>query len=125
MEERKKMKFAYNLSNCFYSALKNLTILIVGDGKYAVQYDEYIEIEVSWSPVLLGRNTFNRISYYTMQDHLIFQSSDELPGNTTSTTVVVRDPHSGLQHIFIVRSIVRTQSTTYEGPEATESIVFG
>ena len=107
--------------------LRNLTIVIVDDG---VQYDDYIEIEVSWSPVtpvhvLLERNILTNFSYYTMQDHLIFQSSEELPGNTTSTTVVVRDPLPGLQHVFTVRSFVRTQSAIYEGSEATEVIVFG
>ena len=106
-------------------APKNFTILIVDDGECAVQYDECIAIEVSWSPALLGRNTFNRISYYTIQGHLIFQSSEELPGTTTSTTVVVRDPLPGLQHVFIVRSVVRTQSAIYEGPEANASITFG
>ena len=104
--------------------LRNLTIVIVDDG---VQYDNNIEIEVSWTPVslhLLERkfNIFTNFSYYTMQDHPI---SEEVPGTTTSTTVVVRDPLPGLQHVFTVRSVVRTQSATYEGPEATEVIVFG
>ena len=118
-KSRKILHLLYTL------ALKNLTILIVDDGKYATKYDECVEIEVSWSPVLLGRNTFNHISYYTMQDQLIFQSSEELPGNTTSTTVAVRDPHPGLQHVFTVRTVVKAQDTTYEGSEATAFIVFG
>ena len=63
--------------------------------------------------------------YYTMQNHHVFQSSKEFPGSATSSTAVVRDPHLGLQHIFIVRSIVGTQSTTYKIPEAIVSIVFG
>jgi len=73
--------------------------------------------------VLFRNNTFNRVSYYTMQDHLVLQSSEEVARNTTSTTVVVRDPHPGLQHIFTVKSVMLTQSTTYEGLEA--SVVFG
>ena len=107
--------------------LRNLTIVIVDDG---VQYDNNIEIEVSWSSVtpvhvLPERNISTNFSYYTIQDHRIFQYSDMLPGDTTSTTVVVKDPLPGLHYVFIVRSFVRTQNATYEGPEATEVIVFG
>ena len=105
--------------------LRNLDIVIVD---YGVQYDNDIEIEVSWSsvtPVLLERNIFTNFSYYTMQDHRIFQYSDTLSGDTTSTTVVVRDPLPGLQHVFIVRSFVKTQNATYEGPEDTLSKVIG
>ena len=103
-------------------------ITLIDGGKYRDQYDEYIEIQVSWEPVLLGRSTFYLITYYTSslnKGQLIFRCSEEVPGNTTTITRVVRDPVPGLTHVFTIRSVVKLQSRAFRSEQVNTSIVFG
>ena len=66
------------------------------------------------------------LSYLTIEDNdLIFQLSKELPANTTSTSVAVRDWYAGLEHLFTVKSVLKTETIVYEGPGLNASIVFG
>ena len=86
-------------------------------------------MEVSWEAVMLGDNTSDatyHLSYFTIEDNdLIFQLSKELPTNTTSTSVAIRDWYAGLEHLFTVKSVLKTESIVYEGPSLNASIVFG
>ena len=104
------------------------TITLIDGGKYRDQYDEYIEIQVSWGPVLLGRSIFYLITYYTTSQskgQLIFSCSEEVPGSTTTITRVVRDPVPGLTHVFTIRSVVKIQSRAFMSELVNTSIVFG
>ena len=97
--------------------------------EYESQDEEYATVEVSWEAALLGDNTSDvtyHLSYFTVEDNeLIFQLSKELPPNTISTSVAVRDWYAGLQHLFTVKSVLNTESIVYEGPSLNASIVFG
>ena len=99
------------------------------DEEYESQDEEYATVEVSWDAVMLGGYTSNiyyHLSYFTVEDNeLIFQLSRELPANTTSTSVAVRDWYAGLEHLFTVKSVLNTESIVYEGPSLNASIVFG
>ena len=109
-------------------ALYTPTITLIDGGKYRNQNDEYIEIQVSWGLVLLGRRTFHLITYYTTSQNngqLIFHCSEEVPGSTTTITRVVRDPVPGLTHVFTIRSVVKLQSSAFMSEQVNTSIVFG
>ena len=99
------------------------------DEEYESQDEEYATVEVSWDTVMLGGYTSDvtyHLSYFTIEDNeLIFQLSKELPANTTSTSVAVRDWYAGLEHLFTVKSVLNTESIVYEGPSLNASIVFG
>ena len=96
------------------------------DEEYESQDEEYATVEVSWDAVMLGDNIYYHLSYFTVEDNeLIFQLSRELPVNTTSTSVAVRDWYAGLEHLFTVKSVLNTESIVYEGPSLNASIVFG
>ena len=104
------------------------TLTLIDGGKYRNQYDEYIEIQLSWGSILLGRITFYLITYYTTSQNkgqLIFRCSEEVPGNTTTITRVVRDPVPGLTHVFTIRSVVKLQSGAFMSEQVNTSIVFG
>ena len=94
---------------------------------YESQDEEYATVEVSWDAVMLGDNTSDvsyHLSYFTVEDNeLIFQLSRELPANTTSTSVAVRDWYAGLQHLFTVKSVLSTESIVYEGPSLNACLV--
>ena len=110
------------------TALKAPTITLIDGGKYRDQYDEYIQMQVSWGHVLLGTRTFYLITYYTTSKNkgqLIFSCSEEVPGSTTTITRVVRDPMPGLTHVFTIRSAVKIQSRTFMSEQVNTSIVFG
>ena len=114
--------------NIITTELNTPTITLVDGGKYRNQYDEYIEIQVSWGSVLLGRRTFYLITYYTTaskKEKLIFRCSEEVPGTTTTITRVVRDPVPGLTHMFTIRSVVQLQSRVFMSEQVNTSIVFG
>ena len=103
------------------------TITLIDGGKYRDQYDEYIEIQVSWGPVLLGRSTVYLITYYTTSENkgqCIFSCSKEVPGSTTTITTVVRDPLPGLTHVFTI-SVVKIQSRAFMSEQVNTSIIFG
>ena len=99
------------------------------DEEYESQDEEYATVVVSWDTVMLGGYTSDvtyHLSYYTIEDdELIFQLSKELPANTTSTSVAVRDWYAGLEHLLTVKSVLNTESIVYEGPSLNASIVFG
>ena len=99
------------------------------DEEYESQDEEYATVEVSWDAVMLGGYTSDvsyHLSYFTVEDNeLIFQLSKELPPNTISTSVAVRDWYAGLEHLFTVKSVLNTESIVYEGPSLNASIVFG
>ena len=86
-------------------------------------------VEVSWEAVMLGGYTSDvsyHLSYFTIEDNdLIFQLSKDLPANTTSTSVAVRDWYAGLEHLFTVKSVLKTETIVYESPSLNTSIVFG
>ena len=110
------------------TALYTPTINLIDGGKHRDQYDEYIEIQVSWGPVLLGRSTVYLITYYTTSENkgqLIFSCSEEVPGSTTTITRVVRDPVPGLTHVFTIRSVVKIRSRVFMSEQVNTSIVFG
>ena len=71
--------------------------------EYESQDEEYATVEVSWDAVILGGYTssiYYHLSYSTVEDNeLIFQLSRELPANTISTSVAVRDWYAGLEHL--------------------------
>ena len=120
-----------NIQSCTLivnTALKAPTITLIDGGKYRDQYDEYIQMQVSWGPVLLGTRTFYLITYYTTSQNkgqLIFSCSEEVPGSTTTITRVVRDAVPGLTHVFTIRSVVKIQRKTFMGEQVNTSIVFG
>ena len=97
--------------------------------EYESQDEEYATVEVSWDTVMLRGYTSDatyHLSYFTIEDNeLIFQLSKVLPANTTSTSVVIRDWYAGLEHIFTVKSVFKTESIVYESPSLNASIVFG
>ena len=100
------------------------------DEEYESQDEEYATVEVSWDAVMLGDNTSDvsyHLSYFTVEDNeLIFQSSKELPANTTSTTVEVRDSYAGLEHLFTVKSVLKSENiVVYKSASVNASIVFG
>ena len=105
--------------------------MLIGEEEeeYESQDEEYATVEVSWDAVMLGGYTSNiyyHLSYFTVEyNELIFQLSRELPANTTSTSVAVRDWYAGLEHLFTVKSVLNTESIVYEGPSLNASIVFG
>ena len=105
--------------------------MLIGEevAEYRSQDEEYTTVKVSWEAVMLGDNTSDityHLSYFTVEDNeLIFQLSKELPANTTSTSVAVRDWYAGLEHIFTVKSVLTTESIVYESPSLNASIVFG
>ena len=110
------------------TALNTPTITFVDGEKYRDQYDEYIEIQASWDPVLLGMRTFYLITYYTTSQNkgqLIFRCSEEVPGSTTTITKVLRDPIPGLTHVFTIRSVVKIRSRAFMSEQVNTSIVFG
>ena len=120
--------YMYNYIILTNTALYTPTITLIDGGKYKDQYDEYIEIQVSWGPVLLKRSTFYLITYYTTslnKAQLIFRCSEEVPGSTTTITRVVRDPIPGLTHVFTIRSVVKIQRKTFMSEQVNISIVFG
>ena len=83
---------------------------------------------MSWYPKLLGRNTFYLITYYTTSQNkgqLIFRCLEEVLGNTTTITRVVRDPVPGLTHVFTIRSVVKLQSEAFMSEQVNTSIMFG
>ena len=106
-------------------------LVLIGEEneEYASQDEEYATVEVSWDTVMLGGYTSDvtyHLSYFTVEDNeLIFQLSKELPVNTTSTSVAVRDWYAGLEHLFTVKSVLNTESIVYESPSLNASIVFG
>ena len=106
-------------------------LVLIGkeDEEYESQVEEYATVEVSWEAVMLGGYTSDvtyHLSYFTVEDNdLIFQLSKELPTNTTSTSVAVRDWYAGLEHLFTVKSVLNTETIVYEGPSLNASIVFG
>ena len=117
--------YIYTLNN---TAPYTPTITLIDGGKYRDQYNEYIEMQVSWGPVLLGRSIFYLITYYTTSQNkgqLIFSCSEEVPGSTTTITRVVRDPVPGLAHVFSIRSVVKIQSRAFMSELVNTSIVFG
>ena len=113
------------------TSLQAPTITLIGGGKYIYrnQYDEYIETQLSWGSVLLGRRTFYLITYYTTSQNkgqLIFRCSVEVPGSTTTITRVVRDPVPGLTHgVFTIRSVVKLQSEAFMSEQVNTSSIFG
>ena len=106
-------------------------LVLIGEEEeeYESQDEEYATVEVSWDAVMLGGYTSDvtyHLSYFTIEDNeLIFQLSKVLPANTTSTSVAVRDWYAGLEHLFTVKSVLKTESIVYEGPSLNASIVFG
>ena len=106
-------------------------LVLIGEEveEYESQDEEYATVEVSWDTVMLGDNTSDvtyYLSYFTIEDNeLIFQLSKDLPANTTSTSVAVRDWYAGLEHLFTVKSVLNTETIVYEGPGLNASIVVG
>ena len=99
------------------------------DEEYESQDEEYATVEVSWDTVMLRGYTSDvtyHLSYFTVEDNeLIFQLSKVLPVNTTSTSVAVRDWYAGLEHLFTVKSVLKTETIVYESLSLNASIVFG
>ena len=130
--------YNYIGTQSYYTILHNNGLLgspsdlvLIGEEveEYESQDEEYATVEVSWDTVMLGGYTSDvtyHFSYLTVEDNeLIFQLSKELPTNTTSTSVAVRDWYAGLEHLFTVKSVLKTESIVYEGPSLNASIVFG
>ena len=116
-------------NNGLLGSPSDLVLIGKEDEEYESQDEECATVEVSWDTVMLGGYTSHvtyHFSYLTVEDNeLIFQLSKELPANTTSTSVAVRDWYTGLEHIFTVKSVLNTESIVYEGPSLNASIVFG
>ena len=86
-------------------------------------------IEVTWSTTQpAGWNTSHlayHFTYYTRERRLITRLSKELPWNTVSIIVDVKDSSPGLEHIFTITSNLRFQNKMYKGLAANISAVFG
>ena len=122
------LKILYN--NVILGSPSNLVLIGKEDEEYESQDEEYATVEVSWDAVMLGDNSSDisyHLSYFTVEDNeLLFQSSKELPANTTSTTVEVRDSYAGLEHLFTVKSVLKSENIiVYESASVNASIVFG
>ena len=86
-------------------------------------------IEVTWNTTQpAGWNTSHLVyhfTYYTRERRLITRLSKELPWNTVSIVVDVKDSSPGLEHIFNIRTSLRFQTKIYEGLAANATAVFG
>ena len=86
-------------------------------------------IEVIWSTTQpAGWNTSHLVyhfTYYTRERRLITRLSMELPWNTVSIVVDVKESIHKVEHIFSIRNNLLFQEKTYEGLAANTSAEYG
>ena len=86
-------------------------------------------IKVTWNQIQLdGWNSSNivyQFTYYTREKRYITRETVQLPSDTTSYIVYVKDSIPELEHFFTVSCNLRVDGVIYYGLIGNTSFVFG